>query len=491
MYKETLISKTGIKIPVLTSGKTLESRYDPEKDAERQMAAYKGEGFVIITGHGSGILIKKFLKETAAELVVVEPAQKDFEFLNREGFLEKESDRLHFSTFQSFSSVLSENYLPSFHGNLFILENKTWFSEKAGLFEEFQQIFNTALQSIKADYSVQAHFGKIWMENIINNLKYFCKPCNISIPDRKKAVILGAGPSLDDEKIWKRITPEDSYIIATDTSFSILAKRNIVPDVVITLDAQNLSHTHFMHKISSKTLFILDLCTNSSIAEHLFKYTDKIVFSASGHPLSALAKNNSPSSFLQLNAGSGTVTMAALDFARQAGFNEIELYGADSAYHKGKSYAKGTYLDVLYSVISSKRKPVEQIFDSLLFRTPLTKSCVSDKEIFQSQVLINYQNSIENFIKETGTFTRNDFSYFIKAAENKNILPTEIKAFDYQSFFTKVFHLANKSFNQQDKNAENIVIELPFMARLRLKTGEASTEKLYKAASTEILRLIK
>lgn len=491
MYKESLISKTGIKIPVLKSGKTLESRYDPEKDAERQLGTYKGENFVIITGNGSGILVKKLLENTKAEILVVEKSGTEYEFLKKEGFLQNESERLHYATLNNFSETFSKTYLPAFHGNLCVIENKTWFSEIPGLFEEFQAAFNSSLQSIKADFSVQAHFGKIWQENIVNNLKNYCKGCTINIPENKKAVIFGAGPSLDDKEIWENLSVKENYIIATDTSLSILSKKHIVPNAVITLDAQNLSHTHFMHEISEKTLFILDLCSNSSIAEHLSKYTKNIVFSSSGHPLSALAQGLSPSSFLKLNAGSGTVTMAALDFARQAGFKEIELYGADSAYHKGKSYAKGTYLDTLYSVASSKNKPMEQIFDSLLYRTPLTKNSVSGNQVFQSNVLLSYQQSIENYLSSIGSFSRKEFAYFIKVKDSKKTLPSQLKTFDYEAFAAKVQQLANKTFNQQEKNAENILIELPFMARLRLKTGETSTERLYEAASKELLRLIK
>ncbi|MCQ2576953.1 MAG: DUF115 domain-containing protein [Treponema sp.] len=491
MYKESLISKTGIKIPVLKSGRTLESRYDPEKDAERQFLSYKGENFVVVTGNGSGILIKKLLESTKAEIIILERSQNDFDFLKKEGFLEKENERLHFATLETFSSVFTKNYLPSFHGNLCILENKAWLQEIPGLFEDFQRVLDASLNSVKADFSVQAHFGKIWQENIINNLKNCNFSCKINIPKDKKAVILGAGPSIDDEDLWERLKKNDCYIIATDTSFSVLSKRHVIPDAVITLDAQNLSHTHFMHKIFEKTLFIIDLCSNPSIVKYLSKHTKNIVFSASGHPLSGLAKKISPSSFIQLQAGSGTVTMAALDFARQAGFKKIELYGADSAYHKGKSYARGTYLDTLYQISSSKNKPLEQIFDSLIYRTPLTKNKINGNEVFQSQVLQSYQNSIENFLSSIGTFTRKYFSYFVEVSDSKTTLPSSVKAFDFEIFRNKVYSLMNETFNQHKKNAENILIELPFIARLRLKTGESSTEKLYEAASKELLRLIK
>ena len=52
--------------------------------------------------------------------------------------------------------------------------------------------------------------------------------------------------------------------------------------------------------------------------------------------------------FPNLFSGAGTVTIAATDFAFHCGFKNIQVFGADFSYQNGKTYAKGTYLDVLY-----------------------------------------------------------------------------------------------------------------------------------------------
>ena len=59
IYKEFITAKNGSQIPVFTSGRTMESRYNPERDAENLCNSINEEAaFFLVLGIGSGIFLK-------------------------------------------------------------------------------------------------------------------------------------------------------------------------------------------------------------------------------------------------------------------------------------------------------------------------------------------------------------------------------------------------------------------------------------------------
>ena len=63
IYTDIILSKTGIQIPLLKSGKTVDSRYDPQKESLRQLEQIKSDShFLIILGIASGVLIKTIIE---------------------------------------------------------------------------------------------------------------------------------------------------------------------------------------------------------------------------------------------------------------------------------------------------------------------------------------------------------------------------------------------------------------------------------------------
>ena len=72
IYKEKIISKTGITIPVLQSGKTIESRYNPQADAIRKFISLNvSEKFIILIGCGSGLLLNEIATRLPDAIIIV------------------------------------------------------------------------------------------------------------------------------------------------------------------------------------------------------------------------------------------------------------------------------------------------------------------------------------------------------------------------------------------------------------------------------------
>lgn len=470
MYKKTEITKSGKIIPAFENGRTVESKYNPELEARRiadSVSAEKKYEFFVILGIASGILLKT-LSETFknAKFICVEFSRADLDFItakeNRLEILNFCDDKnVILCSAENVYEILLENYLPAKYGDLKIIEQRGWINRIGENKNDLRQIYASiqkAINVVSSDFATQARFGKIWTNNIMNNLKLLqtARSDNFSanfieINVKKTAAVIAAGPSLDKSAKILKENAQDFFIISTDTAYSSLVKRGVIPQVVISLDGQLVSKNHFLHDVDMKnTLFLFDLTSNWNAAKYCKSKNAKIYFFKSGHPFSTLAENFSKNRFLELFAGAGTVAIAATDFAVKSGFNKIQIFGADFSYRNGKSYAKGTYLDNLYNQKSRKTESGEFIFDKLMFRTELTKTA---DNIFTTKILQAYKLSFEEFIK------RNDFSLKYENscfyAEKKSQNPKDFQnarqkfycdqKFDYENFLKFICAASPKS----------------------------------------------
>ncbi len=435
IYKNIILAKNDTEIPVLEDGRTVDSKYNPENDAKRITETLPEQcDFIIQIGIGSGVLTKELIcKFPKAVIICIENNSDDISFLSSLKNIKELSNNKNiiFSTSQNIIEDLLNNYVPSFYNNLQIVENKAWCMINQESYSLIKQNINYALKLISADFSVQCHFGKIWMSNILNNLKKVdkCTIPEIKIDTSKTAVILAAGPSLDES--IKLLEKENNYfVIATDTAFSVLRKKNLSCDAVISIDAQTVSHNHFFNSKKYKdTLFIFDLCSDKSAVNYAVNHNLKTVFACTGHPLSTLAYLEYKDNFLNLYNGSGTVTITALDFAVKAGFSKINVFGADFSYNK-KPYTKGVYLDDLYSKESSKIINSEKLFNKLMYRTPLE----NENSKKTTSVLKSYRDSFENYLSSQNyNYKKENEIYSIKI-KNENTLYQLKNIFNYNAF---------------------------------------------------------
>ena len=489
LYKSIETAKNGTLIPVFQNGKTMESRYNPERDAENLCNNIDTDArFFLVLGIGSGLFIKKLHEKYKDSFILgLETSDSDILFLKQIENVKYLSQlpNVRLESKASLYKALIENYLPAKYGDLKVIEQRAWLQENLSSLEQIKSDINKAAGIISADYSVQAHFGKVWQKNILNNSRLAEKTEKekviISEKERNKtAVIFAAGPGLE-KQIQKYSDKSKYYLIATDTAFSILNKKKLKADCVISIDGQNISYNHFLHNInttsdSSKTLFYFDLCANSCIANKLFNHKENLHFFFSGHPLAA-AINNCGANFLPyFFSGAGTVTITAVDFAVKNGFKNIHIAGADFGYLKGKAYSYGTYLDNLYNKTSSRLISSEFNFDKRMFRTPLKKI----KNKYTTEVLEAYRFSLEKYLSDYNISFIIEDDIYILNNPNKYHAPVKSKNFDYNVFIEKI---KNASFEEIE------VLLLPYIAWLRNNAAYKSKnyEELLKLAFNSIV----
>jgi hypothetical protein len=405
-------SKSGFRVPVLERGSrrfALHSTVDPEREARRIREQHAGAGFIVFLGLGAGYQIKPFLGdiETAGALVI----EKDCAVVR--AILEKvdlsplfRDDRFRLlvdPTEEEVEAALLSRYMPSVMGNMRSLPLRPRYETESVFFNAISSEIERAVLKIRADIAVQAHFGRRWFMNILNNLPLM-ESASLDLNASPTAVIAGAGPSLEVQLASLR-SRKHGLLIATDTALPVLIAHDVRPDLAISIDCQNHGYHHFLcadgYAISrSDVPFLLELASPPS----LVRQTVVRGFFAGGHPFSRYILRHWRK-FPALDTSGGNVSHAAVSLALALGAREITLCGTDFSYPEGKPYARGTYMSRLFDSRSTRLLPAETSFLSLVFRPDVMKENMGGSISYTTPLLLSYRGSIERLLRKADTVT--------------------------------------------------------------------------------------
>jgi hypothetical protein len=506
-YGEIKISKTGVPVPVFIDGTAMYSLYNPARDAEAFAGGFAAEdtalrstttGFVIVFGLGNGTHIESLAKKySGVKILVVEHSAENIEFLRANTRLTLPSSAVVCSIAELPHTFIA-SYIPALHGSVRILYQQAWKNMHEEDCAKGAAVITRAVDAAKSDYATQAHFGKIWHRNILLNIAGMnrastcpapldCIPlvlgelsnralanAPVTLPIEKEACVIAAGPSLDKSYRELEKKREDKFIIATDTAYTALLRRNITPDAVVTIDGQAISSRHFLQlHPRGGTMLFADLCCNPHIPRLFYASGGKVIFTRNGHPLAELAasyaaQNGAPQSFLPfVSSGAGTVTVTAAGIAFKSGFSRVRFFGADFSYPGNKPYAKGTYLEDTFFSAACRTNTPETQYTSLMFRGA-TCTLPSDNTTLTTPLLLAYKQSLDELCEvppknTTYLFSSKGltgFSDWYKAALARNLALNDRTA----------------SEEKIVSDGENITPELysclPLYAFLQIKTGQ-------------------
>ena len=537
-YKESKTAKNGSTIPVLSNGKSFFSEYNPERDIQFYAAApsVKDSGFILVGGLGDGSHILALLKANPSSYVMVLEYNKEtLDYLFESGICSREiqnNPRVSFTTTENLSESLKNTYIPVIHGSFLYHPVKAWqlayeqnTSDESSGRLSIKDMIQSTLKDIAADYATQARFGKLMHTNILKNLKLLSEDAGKCVSEAdirafaeanadKEAAVIGAGPSLDETRPLLKQNRNRFFIIATDTAYRTLYRNGIKSDIVVTLDGQNASLSHFLGIVSPETVVAADICANTAAARYLYEQGCRLFFFTTGHPLGTLVntwyraqqetdaipiatcahqtaerpQNETSTPLLPVyTAGCGTVLSAAADIAVKAGFKKIRFFGADFAYKSGKPYTRGTYLDDTFSKTSSRIIPQENSFCSLCFRTELTPS----ENGYTTPLLSSYKSSLKSyiasqdalfdFVSDSSTFPSLSPLDTIKSTyqnkKGKKNKQNKISLFNFNEFIS---YLLDKLENQDSALLYSL---LPFATWLKEKNKNADIKDIYMKAA--------
>ncbi len=349
----------------------LHSLYDPMEEARRIAAGLRGAGCVVVLGMGAGFVISACLEDTNLSSVLV--IEKDpstlrtlLERLPIAGLLQ--DPRVFVSAgLDGVRPALLAAWQPALMGGLATSPLRPWCEKEKAFFIAVAAELRSAVDDIRADYSVQAHFGKRWFSNMLLNMDR-ASSSSIDLPPVTRAHVVAAGPSLERQLAMLTSAGKSGFLLASDTSLPALRRAGIQPHGVLSIDCQIYGYHHFLQGISPHSTLFLDLASPPFLARR----SARVIFAAGGHPF-AVYLDSRWKRFPKMDTSGGNVTHAAVSLAHGLGARSIKLYGADFSYPEGKPYSRGTYLYDFFESRQTRLAPSESSFFSFIYRTPDTR----------------------------------------------------------------------------------------------------------------------
>lgn len=376
----------------------LHSLYDPVGESRKIMAGLRGAGCIVILGMGAGFAIAASLEDAGVSSVLV--IEKDastlralLEHLPVAGLLQ---DPRVFVTagLEGVRPALLTAWQPALMGGLATAPLRPWCERENQFFTAANREIRAVVDDIRADYSVQAHFGKRWFSNMLLNME----PASSSatdLPHLANAHVIAAGPSLEHQLAMLAAPGAPGFLLASDTSLPALRRAGIQPNGVLSIDCQSHGYHHFFQGIPSQSTLFLDLASPHFLARR----STRLTFAASGHPF-AVYLDARWKRFPSMDTSGGNVTHAAVSLAWCLGARTITVYGADFSYPAGKPYSRGTYLYDLFESSQTRLLPSESRFFSFLYRTSDTrKERVGASFRYTTDVMLAYRERLLRFME--------------------------------------------------------------------------------------------
>lgn len=329
----------------------LNSSYRPEEEAKRWAEQFTWENGSLIRmfGFGNGYFLKALLPKLKEKdhLLVVEPSIEVLEYA--------------FETFDLVSIIQDthiEIYLwnemyGDFQGALYQYIN--WMMLKRRVycehpqyeqlfeedFSEYLKVQRTADLSALLNRNTEVRLGKKSVDNTFSNLKYMKGSALINdyvatLPKEVPVIIVASGPSLDKNVDLLKQAKGHALIIACDSAQRMLARHEIVPDAVITIDAMKWPG-HFKECGFEKLPVLTNLTANHNVLK--LNEAKKIWYCDSRLELELFRRSglNVP---LVGDTG-GCVATTAFYLAVCMGCKRIILVGQDLSYDGKVSHVGG------------------------------------------------------------------------------------------------------------------------------------------------------
>ena len=212
--------------------------------------------------------------------------------------------------------------------------------------------------------------------------------CNIP------AIVVSAGPSLDKNIERLRDAKNRAFIIAVDTALKPLLNKDIIPDLVVTIDMEKYPII-FMH---TKFKGIPVLATTEANKELIPLYTGKRFYTGRANSyLGELFHDMIGENLLPMETG-GSVANNAFSAALLMGFRNIILVGQDLAYTGKKMHAEASFGKTMDDMIVDRKRYI-QVED------------VYGNKVDTDQIMDSYKRWFEKQIK------RYDLNHIIDATE--------------------------------------------------------------------------
>lgn len=229
----------------------------------------------------------------------------------------------------------------------------------------------------------------------------------------KPAILIGAGPSLDESVCTIKKYADRAVIMAVDTAFAILMRHGIRPDFVVSVDPQPITLRHFDGLWDARVPLII---TPVSCAQVVARYGGPfVVILQKDH--SYTGKFESYLAGKGITRAGGSVSCIAFDILAQWGCNPVIFAGMDYAYPLYRAYSRFAFESVqlhgttnrFFTDAAAHRRRINN--DEAVY-----VQSYADEQVRTSSSLCAYKKNIENLV---ALYRQNVTTYTISAAGAK------------------------------------------------------------------------
>lgn len=345
-------------------GILLHSGRGPVREA-RKLAERQGlheASHAIIAGFGLGYLAEACLYSNShGSVIVIEP---DIPL-----FLESLKARSLTTLFSSprFSLLLGadpgalHSLLPPHSSrNIKLVKFRPLYESHREYFDQVERVIAAFINRRDINENTLKRFGRLWVRNMFANMPVFSRVRPLaSLYGAGKgfpALVLAAGPSLDEAVRRLKELKERFVIIAVDTAFNACVRSGISPDFLVVVDPQYWNLRHLDRFEGNDCLLVSESSTHPGV---FHKEKGTVFFCGSIFPLSKYFEEVM-GNLGKLGAG-GSVATTAWDFARVLGCCPIVLAGLDLGYPDKATHYRGSFFEERSMAFSCRTIPVETL----------------------------------------------------------------------------------------------------------------------------------
>ncbi len=335
----------------------IHSAYDPEREAERAVAAFSAgrASMIAVSGLGLGYHIAELGRRFPGVPLVVFERDREVIDIARRACPEFLGGVRIIMSSADLPALFEEVDMSGFRGVAHYLHRPSYLID-AGFYDDLIRETGRYVSSKISDLLTRLEFEERWVENIIQNLPHLFTATRVGrlfgafrgLP----GVIVSAGPSLRRNVRLLAEMKSRALIVAVDTAAPVLQKTGIAPHVIMTLDAQKHSIRHFLPLRGDGAALCADMVSCPPVlrdfrGRRIVSTTSKYYTSSRGD------LEREPTPFMEWVEGhagpvgdvqsGGSVATSAFDLLLNLGCSPIVLVGQDLAYTGREIHCSGTH----------------------------------------------------------------------------------------------------------------------------------------------------
>ncbi|TVQ39920.1 MAG: DUF115 domain-containing protein [Spirochaetaceae bacterium] len=340
-------------------GKMVHSRRDPRAEARRLIRSSCADGTVVLFyGVGLGYHAEEFLAHCSQGIAVIiepEPAMLRAALEARDARPLLSEGRLHFLVGQhpDALAVILRRYE---HHRCSTIRLRSVYERNRDYYRSLDAVQEQFAGRREINTNTLRRFAGVWIRNLSRNVPLLTGAAGVESAAGRfegiPALLLAAGPSLDQVLPYIEQLRQRALVISVDTAAAALAAVAVEPDILVVVDPQWWNTRHLDRLSLDGTIVVSESSTHPRVFRLL---QGKTLFAASLFPLGRYLEQSTRISGT-LGAG-GSVATSAWDLARLLGCRPVYCAGLDLGFPRNRTHCRGSFFEERAHTLSERTRP--------------------------------------------------------------------------------------------------------------------------------------